>query len=481
MFILWIWFVFQTSAHSESIECLVSGSRQRFHASEWYFYPADIFAPKHFWTQEEQQVFPCSAIDSVRCNRDNCHVCPNNTNFCPLAKENILLATSRSNSIARSSLCMLKDKLMKKGETVNVYVTGGSVTIGLMANGCCADPECNPKNHTAVPCKWSLRFVDWMNAAFPAEVKLHNFAGHGLTSQIFADELSTAIARSGIRPFSENDLLMLDHSVNDFHSGDAAEYGLELLIRTIYQHSVPRSLPTIVILDAEPNPHRAPRSYPYYEAYDKVGKHYSIPVWSYRDSVLSSFSRVNQSQFVNYTNFRMNAAKDTHPGWPVHLFMADLYAGLLMHETQQWCNLSRKENKALYDTNLKLKLRTFQELPVAIRANANIACEKELLSLSYDIVTENLKPVGSYRFEPERGGWNLTIDKAGRAGGFIATKASNNGAKLIFTLNIATKDFLKGKTGFQIGIHYLRTYEHAGKNASKCLLCLMCIFLTRSS
>lgn len=362
---------------------------------------------------------------------------------------------------------------MNKNEVINVFVSGGSVTVGNWAGGCCPAEGCSPKDSlgfqlNSPPCTWSYRLAQWLNSTFEAHVNFYNIGDHGRSSVFMVDELATKLSAVQAKPFTSSDLIFLDHSVNDNAggvdiTGFSVENAMEMLIRRIYHHSEPKSLPTIVILDADPRPHNGIEQYPYYQAYEKVGRHYDIPVWSYRDSVLSTFSNVNQSQYVGFLNFSRNIGHDTHPGWPVHLFMADLYAGIFKHDTEKWCDLNSAENRAMYALQWQQRKRTMSELPLPLSANATFLCEKELLSLSYDIVKENLSPVGSYRFEPERGGWNLSVDMVGRSGGFLVTNAATDHARVVFSMNISTRELVEKKVKFQLFLHYLRSYDNGGK------------------
>lgn len=178
--------------------------------------------------------------------------------------------------------------------------------------------------------------------------------------------------------------------------------------------------------------------------------------------MLSTFNTLNRSRFSGYLNFSRNCEGGTHPGWPVHLYMADLYAGIFAHDTHHYCALDSEEKKTVYTTNLKLRSRTADELPTPLSSSADFQCNKKLLDLSHEIVTQNLNPVGQYRFEPEKGGWNLTVDKVGRTGGFIVTKHASDKSRVIFMLNITTKELVEKKLKFQLYIHYLRSYDSGG-------------------
>ena len=461
--------------HSDLTMCPVSQMNIRFNESSYYYYPIDIYNHNH----TEGDVISCAAYDDMFCRLESCqplHYCPINKTFCPLVKENIIQSMHRASQASRSSICILKEKLMKNNENINVYVSGGSVTIGSFAGGCCSADGCISR--TSEACSWSYRFTQWLNTTFPATVKYFNIGERGRSSVFMVDELATRLASVKAKPFTSSDIIFFDHSVNDNSggsdtSGYAVENAMEILIRRVYFYSENQSLPTIIILDADPRPRTNVERYPYYEAYEKVGKHYNVPVWSYRDMALSHFSSVHQRHYVSFLNFTSNFIHGTHPGWPIHLFMADLYASIFQHDSNRWCDLSDSNNKAMYDTHLQQRRSTFAELPTPLSVNASFICDQELLSLSYDIVKQNLNPVGTYRFEPERAGWNLSVDKVGRTGGFIVTKEADAGAKVVFSMNISTTELVQKRIKFQLFLHFLRSYDNGGmcnyKPLSSCI------------
>lgn len=67
------------------------------------------------------------------------------------------------------------------------------------------------------------------------------------------------------------------------------ESAIEILIRRIYYFLIPHSFPRIVL-----------------DYYRRVGKHYDVPVWLFRDAVLSNYCKLNQDKYGGYLNFTLH-------------------------------------------------------------------------------------------------------------------------------------------------------------------------------
>lgn len=79
----------------------------------------------------------------------------------------------------------------------------------------------------------------------------------------------------------------------------------------------------------DPKPRHKDVKQHYTTSYELIASHYNIPVWSYRDVVLSDFSQTKQANLTQYLTFQSTAKYyGGHPPWHVHLFMADLFGAL---------------------------------------------------------------------------------------------------------------------------------------------------------
>ena len=66
---------------------------------------------------------------------------------CPITKQNIIDATNKSNSymLNKNYLCPISKTITNEKETINIFVFGGSVTIGHQSSGCYCDKKLNDK------------------------------------------------------------------------------------------------------------------------------------------------------------------------------------------------------------------------------------------------------------------------------------------------------------------------------------------------
>lgn len=123
-------------------ECLVSSYEQLFNQTFYFNYPFDIYTDHIASKEQITSSIRCHAHDIAQENGMGSHFCPLKP-FCPLFHQNIVDSVVLRNSrFARLSLCVLRDALMNKSNTVNIYVSGGSVTVGRYAGGCCPVDGC---------------------------------------------------------------------------------------------------------------------------------------------------------------------------------------------------------------------------------------------------------------------------------------------------------------------------------------------------
>ncbi len=156
----------------------------------------------------------CYAWDSVS-NNVSLHQCPTKERICPMIAENMEDALSAmKNRTSSSAFCQVHESLQKPAETVRFIVLGGSVTAGRNTEGCCSKPECNGKLYLK-RCAWPQYFGNWLNNTFPADVETYNLAVSGYTSIAMSEEVTERLQAAGIANLTSNDVVFLDHSVND--------------------------------------------------------------------------------------------------------------------------------------------------------------------------------------------------------------------------------------------------------------------------
>ena len=145
----------------------------------------------------------------------------------------------------------------QRGEKITVGVIGGSITAGAAAS--------KPEN------RWGNLIAKWWKKKFPkSEIKLVN-AGIGATDSLYG----ALRVQEDLLKYAP-DFVVVEYSVNDTNVKMHAET-LEGLIRQILNS---QNKPAVMLLfTMNLNGHNAQ------EWHSKVGKHYNIPMISYRDAV----------------------------------------------------------------------------------------------------------------------------------------------------------------------------------------------------
>ncbi len=261
------------------------------------------------------------------------------TRICPVYQQNVidgLAATSKRKT--QTALWQLKQSLDDPSKSVKIVVFGGSETIGGQAGGCCHRDECYPQISMQVPtCAWAHYLGEWARKTYKANIVTYNLAMGGHTSVLMAEVFTSQFKNANITTLTSSDLVLLDHSINDRGMqtiyAPMLERGLELFIRELYFFSTPHSFPTIVLIELEPFSKYGGGSHHYTFSYKKIASHYNLPIWSYRDAVNSVFATSTQAHFLDYIRLVKNYAGGLiHPPWFLHLFFADMIAGMLLEE-----------------------------------------------------------------------------------------------------------------------------------------------------
>ncbi len=294
-------------------------------------YPSDVYEISVF-PKKTQKYINCPALEKKNAfTPHNCSYGNTEDFFCPVAFENIDSAMEISQAwLHAGHLCTIKSHLMNPKGFSNILMFGGSVTGGRMAAGCIFN-ESYSFNHTTSPtCSWVGHLGTYIQSISKAAVKVHNMAASGQNSLYYSQSLGNNLKEHEINMLTSTDLLFLDFSANDQVIPKQAdiEIGLETLIRRIYALSTPNSLPTIIILATCPHQKLHDR---YHQAYFKVSKYYNLPLWSIADVANSTYTRQNQAHFHAYLDYK-NTYGYPHPPWHVHLFFADVFAGILKRE-----------------------------------------------------------------------------------------------------------------------------------------------------
>lgn len=349
-----------------------------------FCYPVDIYSTTNLSTKVPKHTFPCySSRGKIERQEFSCSSVER---YCPIHNINVKDASKRTPE--SNYFCHFKRKLYDFNESIRFFALGGSVTIGARSQWC--TPSDGPElRHSHTRCSWFYHFGEWIKRFSSARVEYHNLARGGYNSYTSSIHLSHLMKMNQISDFTSNDIIFLDHSCNDVEQlSTIVARHVESLIRRIFALSINNSWPSIVLLDA--NPLRFNSIYP--EVYTNMSGYYKLPMWSYREAVLSSNMRVHQSQFAhdvafahNYMNVKSSII-DIHPPWHVHLFMADLYSAIFTQILEK-CSLSQVVDAERMHTSPLI-------LPPAKMVGHSLHCKRdnssEYLSLSYEEVQKGL-------------------------------------------------------------------------------------------
>jgi hypothetical protein len=294
---------------------------------------------------------------------------------CPVNKD--MLKAAKKKSIdwkPKHSLCHFKRTLHFTDIVPGrVFVLGGSVTAGTMTGGCCCNGDYDKKcksvptdlaNNTAKSeqciykdgyhvsyqnaCRWPTFFLRWIKSLGVSDVTTIQYANGGTSSSVRSMYLPSQMHDSGITSFRKDDIVLIDHSVNDalqqVYHGQVIYDGLQNLVRKVFSMSDEGSWPSVIILANLPFANTYDNiSYEYYaDAYRKVAKYWQLPLWSYRDAVWD-VQATNHSQLTKalpYLRWDHNDpwCNSSHPPWFVSMFYADMISSLLLQELHD-CNV----------------------------------------------------------------------------------------------------------------------------------------------
>ena len=183
----------------------------------------------------------------------------------------------------------------KRGEPVTIGVIGGSITEGAMAS--------------SADCKWANRVEKWWRDSF-GRVKVWTFVNAGVGAT--GSNIASHRAANDLLQYNP-DFVIVEFAVNDFGQPDAKET-LEGLLRQILKMP---NRPAVLILFTMFN-----NGTNVQDAHAVVGKHYGLPMISYRDALWPEI----QAGRLKWEDI---AADYVHPNDTGHRYCADLINAFL--------------------------------------------------------------------------------------------------------------------------------------------------------
>eukprot|EP01041_Mallomonas_annulata_P006156 gene6156-12466_t len=425
--------------------------------------------------------------------------------LCPIRHENIVSAGDVPWPTRVTNLCDITHINYPSGnmsstrvvKSLNLIFLGGSFTAGSNTRqACCCDwdAKCPPhlpcihytRSGHDYYCAWPGFFSRWLQKLLPSiTITVHNLAESGATSRIMANRLGDILRRKKVI-ISQNDIVFIDHSVND------AEYlgtkgritdvqqGVELLVRELIRNAKDHR-PHIIFVDQwphnGPNPSKdkpADFANSVSGIYRSVARYYRLPLWSYREFVWSDFASTNQSHFIH-----MVRSLPTHTPWHTHLLVADIISGVFLRTLRESCvhrssyslssdSHSHSQNHSSYgptDVSVSDDLLLPDTL-YDVRLLEHDICN-DSMSVLMDASPFQYSPIttttaGNWNMTSEQG-WHLLVDHNGVSGWAITSQSQSHTRDLSFRFNATDMDKPISSTAPAIvKVTYLRTYENAG-------------------
>lgn len=432
--------------------------------------------------------------------------CINQLTSCPVSEEShkFYLEYSKPGN-NRDSFCQYFSNILlynisspESSQKIRIIAFGGSVTKGKLAGGCCCDHDlkctatelhkiCKKgyktcRSETCNFCSWVRFIFDWMKISFPStDILTLNLAEDGYSSKRMAGRLVEKMSIAGIKSFTSSDLVILDHSANDYSLKFTSEDGyintdyetsktssvsMETLVREVLRNSIGTG-PSMVYIDSVRV--RGDSSY----HFSRVAAHYNIHLWSFNNVVLNNQDLMNEAYVV-----RKSSDTFAHPFWPTHLLWADYFGAALTNEFRR-C----KEAK-LFRGSSALMLRDVEtadsgnvipRLPPLIDVDAHMVnCmvgfphiidmnARVMIDAEIDSQNTVFGNIGTCRSEPSSS-WPLKADRAD-AYGWISEGPHSFNTSLQFNHLVPLHSTLRNVYSFNhsvLRVEYLRTYKNAG-------------------
>lgn len=231
----------------------------------------------------------------------------------------------------------------EKGDTITVGVIGGSITGGARAS----KPEY----------RYGERIWAWWKEAFPkTRVEWINAGVGGTGSDFGSARVSTDLLASC------PDFVVIEYSVNDGNTQRSAET-LEGVVRQILKQP---NMPAVVLLFMMSNPTRGGNAQ---EWHGKIGKHYGLPMISFRDAL---WPEIEQGRLT----WEDIIADSVHPNDIGHKYAADFVIRYLERVRTE------KTGDAPLQALPKALLTTDHEFTVLMNAGSVLPLHAEALALA---------------------------------------------------------------------------------------------------
>ena len=368
--------------------------------------------------------------------------------------------------------------------TINVIVLGGSVAAGYETIGCKLYGK--TKNRDCCFGGFVYRWLKLKLESSSVKVNYYPLAVGGYTTETASDNLARRMAEFKLKAFTKNDILMIDHSLNDLFifqkwaSPKILERSLELLIRKILQLSEGIG-PTIYLMHTAASMSIdsiktlktviLPRNYTVIpQVYTAISSYYRFRILSYFDLIWNPLALTSPLLLAMRV---MGNDLHKHPPWHMHLFWADLIARSIEIDVEECSRLDLHTERSL-DSIGKLVLPSLlhDTSDSAFRPQEAICMNH---SESYINVDSRIVNKLIRKNETSFHRWNTTTwkfmedrrDKPGWISKFKVNLNSDIELNRTHALSFQLYPFQRSEykhTEMDMGIHvyYLRSYEHAG-------------------
>lgn len=475
-------------------------------------YPMDIFDQEQFLEIKSKNPSPFENKDVFRCNANippwpfdqHYYACSALTR-CSIMQQNIDTFMIKANKWkTKHNLCHFRNSIGSVTSDINVIILGGSVTSGAGAVHCFCDPDLDSKctistfvniqaqyhEFNGDRCRWSEVLQRWLKSVGNPKVNVINLSSSGYNSLMMSEEIMSFFKRHSIPKLRKQDIVLIDHSVNDALSLGRSKSEINILyealnslIMKIFELSDVQSLPSIII--TETYPYVNGRDIPgkskldYSSVYELISKKYLIPIWSMKEVVWSDIADTLMYPYINILRF--NCQPDQHPGNSYHLYYADIIAASLITEMEK-CRVDKVISDANSRSNVEMTLTTFaskQELSVLV-------CDEEKEDMLYfsalEISQDTSTPSSNTIVINPQQSWEL-IDESKKRVGWISQDSKDESAmnsnEICKTNNIievvGSKTYayasiisfplnaeLFRRVNSILEIEYLRTYHNGG-------------------
>lgn len=408
-------------------------SNSRLNAT-YFSYPMDLFDIDQYQLIAETQSYLFDNCNSFEYNTET-HItglrryCSTFTR-CPLQPQNIIDAIQEVKDVytPKHSLCQVYQNLINKDTDVatNIFVFGGSVTIAEWSGGCHRQFE----QSSHLRCPWVEYIQEWLREysnIHHSNINLFNMATGGFTLVQTKEYFHAKLKRFNITSFSSNDIIFIDHSVNDGYSlkmqnvkSQEISRALSVIIQQIYKMSKSTSWPSIILLEMYPIKNHDNIDRDYHIAYIRPAELFKIPIWSYRNILYSSDSNILKQMKPYLPMLMFQHQIDIHPPWQVHLYYADMIASLLSLEFHQQCESNIGNYQFINHTRdfEEMNLNNYKIEKSLAENNCDDNIEPLIYFNAYDYLTSSkLLLSKSLNFTRiPKNSWNYRIENKGKPG-----------------------------------------------------------------